>query len=105
HKGGYQEKLTSKGTRRKNRIFTKRNRERCESLLLTLREISERYDIIIAQVALKWVTRTPTVTTIPGAKSINQVQTNVKSSDLKLTKDEVGQIEKAIKEFKPRFFL
>jgi aryl-alcohol dehydrogenase-like predicted oxidoreductase len=99
------EKPIPKGTRRMNRIFTTKNLKRGESLLSTLKEISENHDVTMAQVALNWVTRSPTVTAIPGAKSISQVESNAKSVDFELTKNEVVQIEKAIKEFKPKPFL
>jgi aryl-alcohol dehydrogenase-like predicted oxidoreductase len=47
----------------------------------------------------------PTGIAIPGTKSINQVKTNAKSTEFKFTNNEVEQIEKAIKEFKSKFFL
>ncbi|MFX1283047.1 MAG: aldo/keto reductase [Promethearchaeota archaeon] len=93
------------GIRRRNRLFSKRNFKRGEQLLSIIREIAEDHQVTMAQIALNWVIRNPTVIAIPGAKNLAQLEENIGSAEFELTNDEINRIEKALKEFHPRLFL
>jgi aryl-alcohol dehydrogenase-like predicted oxidoreductase len=91
-----------KGVRRRNRIFRKRNMKRGSNLLNTLKEIAEEHQVSVSQVALNWIIRNPVVVAIPGAKSIDQVQSNVAAINFELSGQDVERIKNALKEFHPR---
>lgn len=74
-------------------------------MLSLIKEIAEAHHVSMAQIALNWVTRHPSVIAIPGAKNINQLESNVGSTDFELTNDEIDQIKKALKEFRPKLLL
>ncbi|MFX0123988.1 MAG: aldo/keto reductase [Candidatus Hodarchaeota archaeon] len=93
------------GIRRRNRLFRNRNFERGELLLSLIKEIADDHQVTMAQIALSWVTRNPSVIAIPGAKNIAQLEANVGSTDFELTDDEIDRIKKALKEFHPRLLL
>ncbi len=91
-----------KGIRRRNRIFRKRNMERGSNLLHTLKEIAEENQVAISQVALNWIIRNQVVIAIPGAKNIDQVQSNVAAVNFELSDQDVQRIKNALKDFHPR---
>lgn len=101
--GKYSEnKPTPKGIRRRNRLFRKQNFRRGEKLLSTIKEIALNHDVTMSQVAIAWVIRNPIVIAIPGAKSIDQLESNVRSSDVTLTKDDIKRLNEVSAEFKPK---
>lgn len=103
--GKYSTGNSPKGIRRTNRLFSKRNFKRGEQLLSIIREIAEDHQVTMAQIALNWVTKNPSVIAIPGAKNLAQLEGNVESVEFELTNDEINRIEKALKEFHPRLLL
>jgi diketogulonate reductase-like aldo/keto reductase len=64
----------------------------------TLKKIAKRYDVTAAQIALAWVLRQPHVIAIPKATDKNHVRDNARSTDLKLTKDDLNELDQ---EFPP----
>lgn len=94
-----------KGIRRRNRLFYKRNFKRGEQLLSIIRKIAEDHQVTMAQIALNWVIKNPSVIAIPGAKNVAQLEGNVGSTEFELTNDEIDRIKKALKEFHPKLFL
>jgi len=59
-----------------------------------MQEIAVAKDVTVAQVALGWLLHQPVVTSvIIGAKRPEQLQDNLKAVDLKLTADELAQLE------------
>ncbi len=103
--GKYTAGNSPKGIRRRNRLFSKRNYKRGERLLSIIREIAEDHQVTMAQIALNWVTKNPTVIAIPGAKNLAQLEGNVVSTEFELRKDEIDRIKKALKGFHPRLLL
>jgi aryl-alcohol dehydrogenase-like predicted oxidoreductase len=93
------------GVRSRNRLFSKRNFKRGDYLLFLIREIAENHQVSMAQIALNWLIKNPSVIAIPGAKSLTQLEANAGSTDFKLTNDEIARIKKALKEFHPRLLL
>lgn len=63
-----------------------------------LKKIARRHDATTAQVALAWVLRQPDVIAIPKASDKNHVRDNARSTEMKLTKEDVAELDK---EFPP----
>src|SRR6266404_2788798 len=64
----------------------------------TLKKIAKRHDATAAQIALAWVLRQPDVIAIPKASDKNHVRDNAGSIDIKLTKEDLAELDK---EFPP----
>ena len=64
----------------------------------TLKKIARRHDATTAQIALAWVLRQPDVIAIPKASDKQHVRDNARSSNIKLTKDDLAALDK---EFPP----
>jgi len=64
----------------------------------TLKKIARRHDATTAQIALAWVLRQPNVIAIPKASDKQHVSDNARSSNIKLTKDDLAELDK---EFPP----
>jgi diketogulonate reductase-like aldo/keto reductase len=64
----------------------------------TLKKIARHHDATTAQVALAWVLRQPGVIAIPKASDKKHVSDNARSSDIKLTKDDLAELDQ---EFPP----
>jgi myo-inositol catabolism protein IolS len=63
-----------------------------------LRPIAEKHDATIAQLILAWYMQNPAITVvIPGAKRPEQVQSNTKAMQIKLSADEYAEIDRAFK--------
>ena len=64
----------------------------------TLNEIAKRHDAPPAQIALAWVIRQPRIIAIPKASNEKHVRDNAGSTEIKLTKDDLSDIDQ---EFPP----
>jgi len=64
----------------------------------TLKKIAKRHAAITAQIALAWVLRQPDVIAIPKASDKNHVRDNARSTEIKLTKDDLAELDQ---EFPP----
>jgi len=64
----------------------------------TLKKIAKRHDATAAQIALAWVLRQPDVIVIPKASDKNHVRDNAGSIDIKLTREDLAELDK---EFPP----
>src|SRR4029453_4296202 len=64
----------------------------------TINEIPERHDATPAQIALAWVIRHPSVIAIPKASDEKHVRDNARSIDIKLTKQDLADLDR---EFPP----
>ena len=60
----------------------------------TLRKIAKRHDGTTSQIALAWVLRQPGVITIPKASSEKHVRDNARSIDIKLTKENLADLDR-----------
>jgi aryl-alcohol dehydrogenase-like predicted oxidoreductase len=64
------------------------------ALVERLRDIGERYGRPPGQIAIAWTLRNPAVTgAIVGARNAKQVEGNVGAADLRLTEEEIAEIE------------
>jgi aryl-alcohol dehydrogenase-like predicted oxidoreductase len=69
--------------------------ERTRPLIAVLREVAEAHSATTAQIALAWVIRKPAVVAIPGASSVEQLESNVAAAQIQLTDDEYRALQAA----------
>jgi aryl-alcohol dehydrogenase-like predicted oxidoreductase len=84
-----------------NALFLPVNQERAAGLLRVLREVAAAHDATVAQAALAWLIRSPAVVAIPGASSVEQLESNVAAADIELTDDEWQALRDAAVRFRP----
>ncbi|RCV47826.1 aldo/keto reductase [Marinitenerispora sediminis] len=84
-----------------NPLFLPDNLERVRPLLDTLREVADAHDAEPSQIALAWAIRHPSVVAIPGAASVEQLESNVAAADIKLTDGEYAALSDASHRFTP----
>ena len=76
-----------RGSRPANRVraasplFLPENLERAGDLIAVLREVADAHSATPAQVALAWVIQRPAVVAIPGASSVEQLESNVAAAE------------------------
>ncbi len=100
--GRYSADAKPGGVRAANRLFGTENLRRAEPLLDTLRGIAAAHGVKPAQVALAWLLALPQVVVIPGASSVEQVESNVAAAELDLAADEVAALTAAATAFEPQ---
>ena len=66
-----------------------------------LREVADAHGATPAQIALAWVIRHPAVTAIPGASSIEQLESNVAAAGIDLADGEYEALRAASDRFRP----
>jgi aryl-alcohol dehydrogenase-like predicted oxidoreductase len=81
--------------RRRSKLFRAETLERGAALFGALREVAGAHDATPAQVALAWAIRRPNVVAIPGASSVEQVESNAAAADLDLHDDELTALSDA----------
>ncbi len=84
-----------------NPAFLPENLERASDLIATLREVASAHSVTPAQIALAWVIRHPAVTAIPGASSVEQLESNVAAAEIDLTDDQDEALRAASARFRP----
>jgi aryl-alcohol dehydrogenase-like predicted oxidoreductase len=82
-------------------LFHPANLERTSDLIAVLREVADAHDATPAQVALASVIRRSAVAAIPGASSVEQLESNVAAAEIDLTDDEYQALTKASARFRP----
>ncbi|WP_340106465.1 aldo/keto reductase [Rhodohalobacter sp. 8-1] len=99
--GGF---LTGKYTREKEESgenarrdefdFPPIDKEKAYAIVDLLREIADSYDVSIAETALAWVRHKPGVTsTLIGAKSTDQLESNLRSAEIELTDEDLQALD------------
>ena len=82
------------GARRDVFDFPPINKEKTYDIIDVLADISKQHKVSVAQVALAWVRLQKGITsTIIGAKNIDQLHDNLKSTEVQLSADELKRIE------------
>ena len=84
-----------------NPLFLPENLERAGDLIATLREVADAHSATPAQVALAWAIHRPAVVAIPGASSLEQLESNVAAADIDLTDGEYQALSAASDRFRP----
>jgi aryl-alcohol dehydrogenase-like predicted oxidoreductase len=84
-----------------NPLFLPENLDRAGELIGVLREVADAHGAAPAQIALAWVIRHPAVTAIPGASSVEQLESNVAAAEIELSGDEYAALSAASDRFQP----
>ena len=84
-----------------NPLFLPENLDRAAELFGVLREVARAHDASPAQIALAWVIRHRSVTAIPGASSVAQLESNVAAADIDLSADEAAALGAVSERFQP----
>jgi aryl-alcohol dehydrogenase-like predicted oxidoreductase len=83
-------------SRRANFDFPPIDKQKANDLVDVMAEIAKAQDASIAQIALAWVRQQPGITsTIIGAKTLEQLHDNIKSTEIQLTVEDLEKIDKA----------
>ena len=89
------------GVRAGNSLFLAENLEKAQPMFDALKDIAKAHDAKPSQVALAWVIRRPNVVAIPGASSVEQLESNAAAADLELTDEEDQRLTAASDRFEP----
>ena len=84
-----------------NSLFLPENLDRAAGLIAVLREVADAHSATPAQIALAWVIRRPAVVAIPGASSVEQLESNVAAASIDLTEEEYRALHAAATGFHP----
>jgi len=84
-----------------NPLFLPDNIERASGLIAVLREVADAHSASPAQIALAWVIHHPAVAAIPGASSVEQLESNVAAAEIDLSDDEYQALQAASDRFRP----
>lgn len=99
--GSYRAGARPGGVRRGNRAFRHGGDPAAQALLDTLTEVAAHHGATPAQVSLAWVTRSPAVVAIPGARTVEQMERNAAAADLNLDPEEIDRLSRASAQFQP----
>jgi len=100
--GRYQgDSRPSNRVRAANPLFLPENLRRAGDLIAALREVADAHSATPAQIALAWVIHHPAVAAIPGASSVEQLESNAAAADIELTDDEYQALQAASARFRP----
>ncbi len=101
--GKYTREANAEEGRRVNFDFPPVNKDKAFDIIDVMQEIAVAKDVTVPQIALGWLLHQPVVTSvIIGAKRPEQLQDNLKAVDLKLTVDELAQLE-AVSKLSPEY--
>jgi len=89
------------GVRAWSPLFGRENLRRVVPLLDTLRGVADAHHVKPAQVALAWLLSLPQVVVIPGASSVEQLESNVAAADLVVDPDSLAALTAAAAAFSP----
>lgn len=89
------------GIRALNPAFLPENLERIGALIGVLRDVADAHNATPAQIALAWVVHHPQVIAIPGASSLEQLESNVAAAQIVLSADEFTALTAAAQAHQP----
>ncbi len=84
-----------------NPLFLPGNLERASDLIATIRQVADAHSVTPAQIALAWVIHRPAVVAIPGAASVEQLESNAAAAETQLTDDQYQALQAASDRFRP----
>ncbi len=82
-------------------LFLPDNLERAGPLIGALRDVADAHGATPAQIALAWVIHSLAVVAIPGASSVEQLESNVAAAEIELTDHEYQALQAASDRFRP----
>jgi aryl-alcohol dehydrogenase-like predicted oxidoreductase len=97
----HRDNLPANRVRSANPLFLPDNIERTDGLIGVLRAVADAHGATPAQIALAWAIRSPAVTAIPGASSVEQLESNVAAADIELSDEEDQALRAASDAFQP----
>jgi aryl-alcohol dehydrogenase-like predicted oxidoreductase len=97
----HREHRPSNRVRASSPLFLPENLERAGPLIGALRDVADAHGVTAAQIALAWVIQRPAVVAIPGASSVEQLESNVAAAEIDLTADEYEALQAASDRFRP----
>jgi aryl-alcohol dehydrogenase-like predicted oxidoreductase len=92
-KFGRDHKFEEGDHRKNNKLFKGENYERVQQALERLRPIAERHQCSLAQLSLAWLIAQPQANAIAGARNAEQTVSNAKAAAVKLSADELQEID------------
>jgi aryl-alcohol dehydrogenase-like predicted oxidoreductase len=76
--------------------YDRRGTRRTWEVIDAVQKVAREHDVSMAEVALAWVTGRPAVTsTILGARTDEQLESNLRSAGLRLTAEEIRALDAA----------
>lgn len=90
--------------RKKEPLFQTHNLKEIRRILHVLKQVAERHNRSISQVALNWLLRTNDIVPIPSARDVNQAEENVGAINFRLTEKDISDIDGAYKNMKIEYF-
>ena len=84
-----------------NPLFLPESLRRASGLIDTLRAVADAHDATPPQVALAWTIHHPVVCAIPGASSVEQLESNCAAAEIVLGEDEYTALTAAAETFEP----
>lgn len=99
--GRYDEDRRPSDMRAASRLFLPESLRAARPLIESLREIAKAHDARPAQVALAWLISHPNVVAIPGASSVEQLESNAAAADLTLTDSDQARLLETAEAFVP----
>jgi aryl-alcohol dehydrogenase-like predicted oxidoreductase len=82
-------------------LFLPDNLERAADLIAALRDVASAHSATPAQIALAWAIHRPAVVAIPGASSVEQLESNAAAAEIELTDGEYQALQAASARFRP----
>jgi aryl-alcohol dehydrogenase-like predicted oxidoreductase len=92
-KFGPDHKFEEGDNRASNKLFKGENYNRAQQALDKLRPIAERHQCTLAQLSLAWLIAQPQTNAIAGVRNAEQATQNAKAADVKLSADELQEID------------
>jgi aryl-alcohol dehydrogenase-like predicted oxidoreductase len=93
--------LPANNIRTTSPLFQPENLERTRDLIMALREVADAHSATPAQIALAWTIHHPAVAAIPGASSVEQLESNVAAAEIELADDEYQALDQVSARFCP----
>jgi aryl-alcohol dehydrogenase-like predicted oxidoreductase len=101
--GKYSRSTNPEEGRRVNFDFPPVNREKAYDIIDVMQEMAKVKNVSVAQIALSWVLHQPAVTTvIIGAKNVQQLEDNLKATDLQLDASDLEKLD-AVSKLAPEY--
>jgi aryl-alcohol dehydrogenase-like predicted oxidoreductase len=97
----HQDNRPTNRVRANNPLFLPENLDRASGVIAALQDVADAHAATPAQIALAWSIRSPAVVAIPGASSVEQLESNVAAADIELTDNEVSALNSASDRFQP----
>ncbi len=92
-KFGPDHKFEEGDNRASNKLFKGENYNRAQQALDKLRPIAERHQCTLAQLSLAWLIAQPQTNAIAGVRNAEQATQNAKAANVKLSADELQEID------------